>query len=659
MCAGDIPQGELLDTSSVGNHSFTVTAEDQAGNSSTKTVSYEVLASGDTDAPQIWISQPSDGDSYEVGQVVLASYSCDDLGGSGLATCEGPVASEEPLDTATAGTHTFKVTASDHAGNTSSLSVSYLVRDPSPPPADVYAPYPVIRAPLFKQRYATGSHVEVDYECLDVGPSPSGIASCTGSLVDGATLDTTTPGTYSFAVIATDRAGNSSSRTVTYEVIDDSDGDGLADLWETEGIDVDNDGQIDLRLDQPPYNADPDHKDMFVETDWMECGLAPSTCAPSDQLSHKPAPGVADSVVAAFASAPLSNPDGTDGVRLHLDIDQAVPEISVLSFSAFPRPSGSYDDYDDIKLGGPGPCNGAFGTAAERSSTDCEDVLAAKSLVYRYGLWGHHHSQWIGSSGLGEYPGNDFIVTVGGSYSSWDSLPGGIASIESATLMHELGHTLGLGHGGPNRDDINCKPNYLSVMNYAFQSTDYYPDRPLDYSRQQLPTLDESALVEADGISGPAGYKTVFGVNGIRRLVSADAPIDWNGDGDTNDTVAADPNRLEYSCGRTPGELLKGGDDWRNLQWTFAASPDNASGAHFTADTLATSELTEDVATSVASTSDVDADGVSNLADLCPSVPDHGAERHRRRWCRRSVRHVERGDDRRAADLGTEDQGQG
>ncbi len=74
-------------------------------------------------------------------------------------------------------------------------------------------------------------------------------------------------------------------------MIDDSDGDGLADLWETEGIDVDNDGQVDLRLDQPPYNADPEHKDMFVETDWMECGLAPSTCSPSDQLSHKPAPG--------------------------------------------------------------------------------------------------------------------------------------------------------------------------------------------------------------------------------------------------------------------------------------------------------------------------------------------------------------------------------
>ncbi len=33
--------------------------------------------------------------------------------------------------------------------------------------------------------------------------------------------------------------------------------------------------------------------------------------------------------------------------------------------------------------------------------------------------------------------------------------------------MHELGHNLGLQHGGA--DDWNNKPNYLSVMNYLFQ----------------------------------------------------------------------------------------------------------------------------------------------------------------------------------------------
>ena len=35
--------------------------------------------------------------------------------------------------------------------------------------------------------------------------------------------------------------------------------------------------------------------------------------------------------------------------------------------------------------------------------------------------------------------------------------------------MHELGHNLGLRHGGG--DNTNRKPNFLSVMNYAFQLT--------------------------------------------------------------------------------------------------------------------------------------------------------------------------------------------
>ena len=39
---------------------------------------------------------------------------------------------------------------------------------------------------------------------------------------------------------------------------------------------------------------------------------------------------------------------------------------------------------------------------------------------------------------------------------------------QSLTIMHELGHALGLEHRG--RDDVNDAPNYLSVMNYLFQA---------------------------------------------------------------------------------------------------------------------------------------------------------------------------------------------
>ena len=56
--------------------------------------------------------------------------------------------------------------------------------------------------------------------------------------------------------------------------------------------------------------------------------------------------------------------------------------------------------------------------------------------------------------------------------------------------MHELGHNLGLRHGGG--DDVNYKPNYLSIMNYAFQFAGLRQDEPprFDYSRFAI-ALDE------------------------------------------------------------------------------------------------------------------------------------------------------------------------
>ena len=51
------------------------------------------------------------------------------------------------------------------------------------------------------------------------------------------------------------------------EVGKDSDGDGLLDDWEMHGIDLDGDGIIDLDL--PAMGANPFHKDLFLELDWV------------------------------------------------------------------------------------------------------------------------------------------------------------------------------------------------------------------------------------------------------------------------------------------------------------------------------------------------------------------------------------------------------
>jgi Pro-kumamolisin, activation domain len=79
----------------------------------------------DKKAPAISITAPTT-TQYIVKQPVAANYACTD-GGSGVATCAGPVASGSPIDTATVGTKTFTVNATDNVDNASSQSVSYAV----------------------------------------------------------------------------------------------------------------------------------------------------------------------------------------------------------------------------------------------------------------------------------------------------------------------------------------------------------------------------------------------------------------------------------------------------------------------------------------------------------------------------------------------------
>ena len=88
-----------------------------------------------------------------------------------------------------------------------------------------------------------------------------------------------------------------------------------------------------------------------------------------------------------------------------------------------------------------------------------------------------------GSSGIGELPGGNFMVTLG----LWDALTGrGTTYSQGATTFHELGHNLNLWHGGVPANlgqkivgagapgtatfiEPNCKPNHQTTMSYMFQ----------------------------------------------------------------------------------------------------------------------------------------------------------------------------------------------
>jgi hypothetical protein len=132
--------------------------------------------------------------------------------------------------------------------------------------------------------------------------------------------------------------------------------------------------------------------------------------------------------------------------------------------------------------------------------------------------------------------------------------------------MHELGHNLGLHHGGD--DDINGKPNYLSVMNYSFSNTGI-PGIGVTYSRwgpSSLYDLDEKSLSEPDGLlvkdgSVPAGAKTRYTCPDSHVETPAiGKPIDWNC------LRKIEPGRIAADINDDHSlKLLHPYNDWTNL----------------------------------------------------------------------------------------------
>ena len=378
----------------------------------------------------------------------------------------------------------------------------------------------------------------------------------------------------------------------------DNDGDGLCDDWETDGIDFDKDGIIDLQLYDlnqdgtvaPGERADPNHKDLYVEIDWM--------------AQHAPFRAALNRVVQSFAESPVSNPDGSTGIRLHLVVDEeAVGHAEELSFSSRSSTALNFDDVKKVR----------FGTSLERGSTNGEAILAAKRLVFRYAMFAHSILA-EDMSGQAEIFGNDLVVTLG----RWTEIRGhgqGNLDEQSGTFMHELGHSLGLDHGG--FEALNCKPNYLSIMSWSRQF-DGAPvtGRRLDFSRQTLPTIDEASLSEASGISGPAGIKTSYVPPQLplaQVVVAADGPIDWNGDGDTADVGVSVDVTGPCASGL---DFLEGYEDWSNLQYDFRTSSDFADGVHRRV--KLSGELTREAALELSL--DGDGDGITNLLDNCMQV---------------------------------------
>lgn len=335
----------------------------------------------------------------------------------------------------------------------------------------------------------------------------------------------------------------------------DRDCDRLADTWEVSGYNG---------LNLPAMGADPNVKDIFLEIDYYGA-------------HHKPRPGVIEAVVTAFQNSGVINlPNNLTGIQLHVFVDENM------------NPTGP-----DSCMSSPFPFSTWFGTPSERSNPT---LMAAKRDVFHHALFIHSQCGTT-SSGTSDSPGNQLLVSLGAN--GWgknsDKVTVGSVPQQAGTLMHELGHNLGLLHGG--NDLVNCKPNYISVMNWAFQFPMYistplnaFPDYAWafpDYSRWLSDPLIENSLSESQGIGNPPpipdGVQTAIGGGSagsvVKSFIPAGPPVDYSvpADMDTNDiNVQRNLNNFGYSgtpseqtCNPNIFNTLNGYKDWDSAQWKF------------------------------------------------------------------------------------------
>lgn len=183
------------------------------------TVTGASCAPPDTTAPAVALRSPLDGTEVAAGARVEVDFSCaDEPGGSGLASCVGTVADGALLDTSVPGPLSVTVTARDAAGNETVVThtVTVVAGDESAPAID-------LRSPLDGAVYLLDEEVAADFSCADE-PGGSGIASCVGTVADGASLDTSSVGEKDFRVDAADAAANTAVARSVYRVAYDFEG---------------------------------------------------------------------------------------------------------------------------------------------------------------------------------------------------------------------------------------------------------------------------------------------------------------------------------------------------------------------------------------------------------------------------------------------------
>lgn len=385
-------------------------------------------------------------------------------------------------------------------------------------------------------------------------------------------------------------AGDSYNKSIVrdYRTIASTDNNSASDWtavnWATPGgrndvpagtLDADNDGIPDSAevsggtfagLDLFTMGARTGQRDIFIEVDYMN-STDPGVIPRSESLQK---------VVESFAA---------QGISVHFD---AGTQFSAgFAQASFNLGQGSNQvAYEPCVTFDSTTCTA--NTSDRRSVWDWKDTYfdLRRRAIFHYLLFGSSQLALggLGSSGLAELPGNDLIVTMGNwPVSTSVGAPlNQLINMQASTIMHELGHNLGLGHGG--NESTNYKPNYWSVMNYIYQlrGLDAEPSSNTAYLRwrsekgDRTPTFcalanspcgspSQFLMSYSNGSSAPLDESSLSEANNVGRGATFSAYADWDMNGLLNSS-----NYSKDLNGDGNISTLTDFNDWGNLKLAFS-----------------------------------------------------------------------------------------
>ena len=437
------------------------------------------------------------------------------------------------------------------------------------------------------------SGTTVDFVTFGSSATPTTVSAWTGTFVTGMPS-------------AADSYGKGIMRDASLTDVDDATDWQVMD-WTTPGganditcnTDADNDGIPDCSevagstfagLPLYDWGARTGQRDIFIEVDYMDATDGGNQTADEGIIPQKDA---LQMVVDSFAA---------QGIAIHFDVGNLHDNASGLDPADFDLGGGEEVPFFDGVTFDPADAR------ANLYDYKRDYMEYSRIQVFHYLLFAN--SQELdgssGSSGLAEINANDLIVSLGNwNLSTTDANETNkLINYQASTLMHELGHNLGLLHGGNEND--NYKPNYFSIMNYLYQlsglstigtdegdrvyaSSNFHSGSSTCYSGLSNSRYTNTFKMDySHGNAGSFNFAAINETLGLGQIGSNN--VDFDCDGNDTETSVTMPD----ANGDLSGTITDF-DDWSNInllfQRSFSGSNTGSFSTYSTSNTPDESEL--------------------------------------------------------------------